>query len=481
MKKTVCLALTVIFLALALCGCGFNFEKEDLSKYIKVGDYNSFTYEDFEALYLEYRKTLVENYKTEAFTIEEGFAVDFNVTAEIVTEEASEDGTTKTYSYTRYEPWCLETEDKFVDDYDFGRLASHLAFDSGLRYASADISDADDTERNVKLGEAFAFTYTIPSGYEDAAVAGKKVRFTVKVTDVLPGITDDAINSNLSSFFEKCGYYKDTVEQGDWLIIDFTARIDGEKFEGGEADDFDFLVGSGQVFPEFENALIGHKTGEAFVINVTFPENYEDTKIAGKASEIYIKIKSITNTNYTVRENTDFNDIWELKYAFRVRYHAMSTLMSNVVNASEVIEYPQSLLTQYEKYYKDEVASNVNNAMKSENYTEEQAKKVIYGSVEGADEYIKTSSENAVKEALTTYSVKKTLGLEYTKNDYNADIENMRAFMSYYYGSPVTAAELEAVYTRDILKMQFIYQRCSEALFAKLDVKGLTDIPQSAG
>ena len=230
MKKTVCFIVVLSVLALVLCGCGFNYDKEDLSKYVELADYKNFTYADFEKRYEEYRKNYAEEIKSgeSSFVVEDGFAVDISVTAEIVTEEKSEDGATTTVSYKRYENWCFDGDDKCIKDYCVGKTVANEKFDGGIHYNVKDVSDSYESEREVSIDKAFSFTMTIPLSYEDDDVAGKSVRFTITVLDVLPGTTDDDIYSEISAFFEKCGYKKDKAENGDWIVFDFKGTIDGK-------------------------------------------------------------------------------------------------------------------------------------------------------------------------------------------------------------------------------------------------------------
>ena len=186
MKKTVCFIVVLSVLALVLCGCGFNYDKEDLSKYVELADYKNFTYADFEKRYEEYRKNYAEEIKSgeSSFVVEDGFAVDISVTAEIVTEEKSEDGATTTVSYKRYENWCFDGDDKCIENYCIGKNPANQKFDNGLHYNLKDVADGYESEREVSIDKPFSFTMTIPSSYEDDTVAGKPVRFTVTVTDI---------------------------------------------------------------------------------------------------------------------------------------------------------------------------------------------------------------------------------------------------------------------------------------------------------
>ncbi|MBY6093563.1 trigger factor [Ferrimonas balearica] len=79
----------------------------------------------------------------------------------------------------------------------------------------------------------------------------------------------------------------------DRAKIDFTGSIDGEEFEGGKAEGFDLVVGSGRMIPGFEEGVKGHKAGDEFTIDVTFPEEYHAENLKGKAAQFAIKLTSV--------------------------------------------------------------------------------------------------------------------------------------------------------------------------------------------
>ena len=74
------------------------------------------------------------------------------------------------------------------------------------------------------------------------------------------------------------------VENGNTVNIDFSGSVDGEEFEGGQAEGYDLEVGSGSFIPGFEEQLEGMKTGEEKDVVVTFPEEYHAEELAGKAT-----------------------------------------------------------------------------------------------------------------------------------------------------------------------------------------------------
>ena len=83
------------------------------------------------------------------------------------------------------------------------------------------------------------------------------------------------------------------AQNDDKLNIDFEGFIDGEAFEGGKAEGSDLVIGSGSMIPGFEDGLIGAKTGEETELNVTFPQDYQSSDLAGKDALFKVKVNSV--------------------------------------------------------------------------------------------------------------------------------------------------------------------------------------------
>lgn len=77
------------------------------------------------------------------------------------------------------------------------------------------------------------------------------------------------------------------------VTFDFEGTIDGEKFEGGSAEDFKLVLGSGRMIAGFEDGIVGMKKGEEKVIDVTFPEDYQTESLAGKPAQFKINLKLV--------------------------------------------------------------------------------------------------------------------------------------------------------------------------------------------
>ena len=93
------------------------------------------------------------------------------------------------------------------------------------------------------------------------------------------------------------------AQLGDVTNIDYLGSVDGVPFDGGKAEGFDLELGSHSFIEGFEDAIVGHNVGEAFDINVTFPEAYHAPELAGKPAVFAIKLNSIT-----AKELPELND-----------------------------------------------------------------------------------------------------------------------------------------------------------------------------
>jgi trigger factor len=93
------------------------------------------------------------------------------------------------------------------------------------------------------------------------------------------------------------------VAMDDEVTIDFDGYVDGEQFEGGFAEDYPLTIGTHSFIDNFEDQLVGKNIGDDVEVNVTFPEDYHATELAGKPALFKVKIKGIK-----VKEYPELND-----------------------------------------------------------------------------------------------------------------------------------------------------------------------------
>lgn len=83
------------------------------------------------------------------------------------------------------------------------------------------------------------------------------------------------------------------IADGDYAVFDFVGSVDGVEFPGGKAENYELQIGSGQFIPGFEDQMIGMKADEVKDINVTFPENYGQADLAGKAAVFKVTVHEV--------------------------------------------------------------------------------------------------------------------------------------------------------------------------------------------
>lgn len=470
MKKLICLILALTMCATVFVGCGkFDMDGEDLSAYVKLGDITAFPYEELVTRYEEYRKEVAQS--TKSFYASTGYTLDFFLTAELVDGETA----------TKIEKWTHDTEADHVKGYDVYRYSEKSSFDYGIVYKVDDVSENSSTPRLVEYDKAFSFSMKLAEDYEDETLAGKTVKFTVTVKNALPALyTDSYIAGNLQSFYAAVAKSKDVIELGDTAKIDFVGTIDGEKFNGGTGENYVMIVGSAGFVEGFEEQLVGHKNKETFDITVTFPEDYDDETIAGKEAVFSITVKDVYNDDKLIVDNTPFQNMWELKYAFRVQSFAALALMDFVYDRSEQISLPEQLVSDFEKIYTTYVNRNIADqvaeyASVGQKYTKKQVKEMLYPN--GSDkEYVESMAKDAAYDYIVVKLTQKALGIEYTDAQYQTDVETLAADYTSYYGITYTAKSLEKEYGEEVLRLAFLETLVKDKLYER--ITGMPEIPQ---
>lgn len=143
-----------------------------------------------------------------------------------------------------------------------------------------------------KVGEDFTYSVEFEV-YPEVELTGLESieveKPVVEVTDADVDVMLDTLRKQQATWKEKDG----AADAEDRVTIDFTGSVDGEEFEGGKATDFVLAMGQGRMIPGFEDGVKGHKAGEEFTIDVTFPEEYHAENLKGKAAKFVINLKKV--------------------------------------------------------------------------------------------------------------------------------------------------------------------------------------------
>ena len=188
-------------------------------------------------------------------------------------------------------------------------------------------------------------------------------------------VTEEDVNESIaytmqalaSEYAEEYGIKDRAAEDGDTVLIDYSGKLDGVQFEGGTAEKQTLQLGSDTFIDGFEDAIIGHKPGETFDINVTFPEDYGNEELNGQDVVFTIVFHSILPTEITDEIATALNgeEITVEEYKAQVKADlevsneetAVADYENSVYLAfldnCEMKEYPEEELEQWKQIMED--------------------------------------------------------------------------------------------------------------------------------
>ncbi len=149
----------------------------------------------------------------------------------------------------------------------------------------------------------------------------------IELTRLTAEVSDDTLAQAMDHFGKRFQEFEPPAEarasqSGDRLIIDFQGEIDGAAFEGGSAEDFPLMLGSGFMVPGFEDQLIGVTADADVTVDVTFPADYPNQDLAGKAVVFAVKVKEIgvpkpVELNDDLAKGQGFDDLAALEKMMR--------------------------------------------------------------------------------------------------------------------------------------------------------------------
>jgi trigger factor len=243
-----------------------------------------------------------------------------------------------------------------------------------------------------------------------------------------------SLDSELQSFITYKKKKDGKVKSGDTVYIYYQGKVDGEAFEGGTYDKsmgeegYPLTIGSGQFIPGFEDKLIGEEIGDTVDIDVTFPDEYQNTELAGKDAVFTVELLA-KRGDKVVPEVTDkfvkknfkdtYKDADDMKETLRNK--AKSALAWNTVcDQSEITEYPEGMVENMENQlkktsesYLSSQGASLEDYLKDQNMSEKDFNKQI---TETAKQYVGRS--------IIAIAIVQDAGLEIDEKEYQKQIDD---------------------------------------------------------
>lgn len=208
--------------------------------------------------------------------------------------------------------------------------------DNVIKEAGLDVVDMPNievTSVSTEDGVSFKAVFTTKPEVNISDYKG------LKATKVVKTITDEDVEGELKNRQDRNARIIDVTDRaaqnGDTVTIDFNGSIDGKEFEGGKAEKFNLVLGSGQFIPGFEDQVIGHSIGENFEVNVTFPDEYPAEELKGKPAVFKCLIHEIKGKELPELDDEFAKDISEFDTLDELKADIKSKLEKDAQQAAD--------------------------------------------------------------------------------------------------------------------------------------------------
>ena len=226
------------------------------------------------------------------------------------------------------------------------------------------------------------------------------------------------------------------VKAGDDTVIDFEGFVDGVAFDGGKGENYPLTIGSGAFIPGFEDGLIGANLNEDVEVNVTFPEDYQASELAGKAAVFKCVVKEIKEKELPelddefAAEVSEFDTLEEYKAdvkknleerkASDAKRAKIDAVIDTVIN-NATMDIPEAMITTTQRQILDEYAQN----MQAQGISLEQYMKYTGVDSETMLEQLKPQAESRIKGRLVLEAVAKAENITATEEDFEEEVKTM--------------------------------------------------------
>ena len=186
------------------------------------------------------------------------------------------------------------------------------AYEEAVKDSDLEIVSQPEIEvTQIEKGKPFIFTATV--AVKPEVELGEYKGVSVPKADT--SVSDEELNNEIDQDRNKNArtikVEDGAAENGDETVIDFDGYVDGKQFDGGKSENYPLTLGSHAFIEGFEEQIVGHKAGEEFDVNVTFPEEYHAKALAGKPATFKVVLKEIKRKELPELDDEFVQDISE--------------------------------------------------------------------------------------------------------------------------------------------------------------------------
>ena len=271
---------------------------------------------------------------------------------------------------------------------------------------------------------------------------------------------------------------EDKAANGDTVVIDFVGTVDGVEFDGGKGDNFSLELGSGQFIPGFEDQLVGHAAGETVEVNVTFPEDYQATDLAGKDAKFVTTIHEVKEKEVPALDDElakdideDVETLDELKEKYRKELAESkeaafddaveSAALDLAVENAEIIELPGEMVHEEVHRSVNEFLGN----MQRQGISPDMYFQITGTTQEDLHKQHEADAEKRTRTNLVIEAVAKAEGFEASDEDIESEISSLATDYN------MEVERVRQLLSADMLKHDIVIKKAVELITSTATVK----------
>ena len=308
-----------------------------------------------------------------------------------------------------------------------------------LKASGADVVSQPTIEiTQLESGKDFIYTATVATRPEVTLGEYKGI----KVKDIDVSVNAAEVNAEIDKEREANArtitVEKRGIKKGDIAIIDFVGSVDGVEFEGGKGENYSLEIGSHSFIDNFEDQLVGKKTGEEVDVNVTFPEDYQAAELAGKPALFKVTVNEIKEKQLPKADDefaqdvSEFDTLKEYKADIKKKLveakkdaakRAQEDEAIEGVIANSTMELPQPMIDSQV----DDVLNNMNQQLMQSGLTLEQYMQFTGQTVENMRKEAEPGAIKRIQASLVLEAIVKDAKIKVTEKQLEDELSNMAA------------------------------------------------------
>ena len=311
------------------------------------------------------------------------------------------------------------------------------AYDKALAECTEEIVSSPKIEvTEIQAGKGMTFTAEVALKPEVTLGEYKGVEVPKADTEVTEEEIMAAIDKERENNARAIVITDRPVKAGDETVIDFEGFVDGVAFDGGKGENYPLTIGSGAFIPGFEEGLIGANLNEELDVNVTFPEDYQASELAGKAAVFKCTVKEIKEKELPelddefAAEVSEFDTLEEYKADVKKNLEekkasdAKRAKIDAVIDAvieKATMDIPEAMVETTQKQMLDEYAQN----MRAQGLSLEAYMQYTGLDTDTLMEQLKPGAESRIKGRLVLEAVAKAENIVASEEDFEAEVKTM--------------------------------------------------------